>query len=56
MQMIIEYARSEGLRTIEGQVLTENSGMLRMCAEFGFSIAPDPPDVATCIVRLPLLA
>ena len=25
MQMIIEYARSEGLRTIEGQVLNENS-------------------------------
>ena len=25
MQMIIEYARAEGLKTIEGQVLSENS-------------------------------
>ena len=54
MQMIIEYTRSEGLRTIEGQVLNENSAMLRMCAELGFSIAPDPQDATTCIVRLPI--
>jgi acetyltransferase len=55
MQMIIDYPRSEGLRTIEGQVLSENSAMLRMCAELGFSIAPDPQDADTCIVRLPIL-
>jgi acetyltransferase len=52
MQLIIEYARSEGLREIEGQVLNENSAMLLMCAEFGFSIAPDPQDSDTRIVRL----
>ena len=52
MQLIIEYARSEGLREIEGQVLNENSAMLRMCAECGFSIAPDPLDPDTRIVRL----
>ena len=52
MQLIIEYARSEGLREIEGQVLNENSQMLRMCAECGFSIAPDPLDPDTRIVRL----
>ena len=55
MQMIINYARSEGLRTIEGQVLNENSAMLRMCAELGFSIAPDSQDADTCIVKLPIL-
>ena len=38
MQLIIEYARSEGLRRIEGQVLTENTAMLRMCRELGFAI------------------
>jgi len=38
MQLIIEYARSEGLRRIEGQVLTENTSMLRMCRELGFAI------------------
>ena len=31
MQMIIEYARAEGLKTIEGQVLSENTTMLAMC-------------------------
>jgi acetyltransferase len=54
MQLIIEYARSEGLREIEGQVLYENSPMLRMCAECGFSIAPDPIDPDTRIVTLRL--
>ena len=40
MQMIIEYARTEGLETIEGQVLSENTAMLAMCKELGFEIAP----------------
>lgn len=54
MQSIIEYARSEGLRTIEGQVLRENTTMIQMCAELGFSVQPDPRDPSTCIVRLAL--
>jgi acetyltransferase len=52
MQMIIEYARAEGLKIIEGQVLSENTVMLEMCKEFGFDIAPDPRDLDTCVVRL----
>jgi acetyltransferase len=52
MQLIIEYARGEGLKTIEGQVLRENSVMLQMCKEFGFDIAPDPRDPETCVVTL----
>ena len=51
MQMIIEYARAEGLKTIEGQVLRENTAMLAMCKELGFEIAPDPNDVDLRIVR-----
>ena len=54
MQTIIEYARSEGLRTIEGQVLNENTTMLKMCAELGFRIAPDPEEADTSAVRLAL--
>jgi acetyltransferase len=54
MQMMIEYARSEGLRTVEGQVLRENTAMLRMCAELGFKIAADPQEPDTCVVRLAL--
>jgi acetyltransferase len=52
MQMIIEYARAERLKTIEGQVLRENTAMLEMCRELGFDIASDPDDPDTCVVRL----
>ena len=38
MQMIIEYARSEGIKRIEGQVLSENTVMLQMCRQLGFSV------------------
>jgi acetyltransferase len=52
MQLIIEYARAEGLRRVEGQVLRQNRTMLAMCEELGFEIAPDPDDAEICIVRL----
>ena len=52
MQMIIEYARAEGLKTIEGQVLNENTAMLTMCRELGFAVAPDSHDPDTCIAKL----
>jgi acetyltransferase len=52
MGMIIEYARAEGLKAIEGQVLSENTAMLEMCKELGFHIASDPDDPDICVVRL----
>ena len=54
MQMIIEYARSEGIRRIEGQVLRENTTMLAMCAELGFRSASDPDDPGILDVSLDL--
>jgi acetyltransferase len=54
MQTIIEYARSEGLKTIEGQVLNENTTMLRMCTELGFTAAADPKEPNISVVRLSL--
>jgi acetyltransferase len=54
MQTIIDYARSEGLQTIEGQVLSENTTMVSMCRELGFSVKADPDDFSICIVRLSL--
>ena len=54
MQTMIEYARSEGLKTLEGQVLNENTTMLRMCAELGFTIAADPDEPSISTVRLAL--
>jgi acetyltransferase len=54
MQLIIEYARTLGLRVIEGRTLHENKTMLKMCQEFGFELLMDPEDAAVTIVRLSL--
>ena len=35
-----------------GQVLGENTAMLKMCKELDFDIAPDPQDSDTCVVKL----
>src|SRR4030081_4038081 len=44
MSRMIEYARSEGLALIHGQVLAENTTMLAMCVELGFTVAADPAE------------
>ena len=54
MQMMIDYARAEGLHVIEGQVLQENRTMLRMCRELGFDVATDPTDPELCLAKLKL--
>jgi RimJ/RimL family protein N-acetyltransferase len=54
MQLIIEYAKSEGLSRIYGQILQENSVMLKMCRELGFKIKTDAKDRGVCNVSLPL--
>ena len=54
MELMIEYARAEGLQSICGQVLQENKTMLKMCRELGFHIAPDPDEASIVIVTLPL--
>jgi acetyltransferase len=54
MRMILEYARAEGLRRIEGQVLRENTTMLAMCAELGFIAAADADDPGIVNVSLDL--
>jgi acetyltransferase len=54
MQIIIEYARWLGLKTIEGQVLRENTTMLHMCRTLGFTVAEDPDDSEVCVVKLPV--
>jgi acetyltransferase len=54
MQMIIEYARAEGLKMIEWQVLSENVTMLAMCKELGFQIGSDSRDPDACVVNLSL--
>jgi acetyltransferase len=55
MQIMIEYARWLGLKTIEGQVLRENTTMLQMCRNLGFAITADPEDRDLCVVTLGVL-
>jgi acetyltransferase len=38
MRRMIEHARATGLKRVHGQVLSDNTAMLRMCAELGFRI------------------
>jgi RimJ/RimL family protein N-acetyltransferase len=54
MQLIIEYAKSKGLRRITGQILQENSVMLKMCRELGFKVKTDAGDRGVCNVTLML--
>jgi acetyltransferase len=52
MQLMIEYAKSEGLKRISGQVLQDNSVMLQMCRELGFEVKTDALDHSICNVTL----
>jgi acetyltransferase len=52
MQLIIEYAKSEGLKQISGQILQGNAVMLKMCREFGFEVKTDADDRGLCDVLL----
>jgi acetyltransferase len=54
MQLIIEYARSEGLKAISGDVLADNTVMLAMCRSLGFEVKSDPVEHGICNVRLTL--
>ncbi|MGO4714076.1 bifunctional acetate--CoA ligase family protein/GNAT family N-acetyltransferase [Bradyrhizobium sp. 2TAF24] len=54
MQLLIDYARAEGLARISGQVLQENTVMLDMCRELGFKVVTDPADPELCDVTLTL--
>ncbi len=52
MQLIIEYAKSEGLKVISGEVLQENRIMLQMCRDLGFEVKADPVEPGICNVKL----
>jgi len=54
MQLIIEYAKSEGLKAISGDVLQENMVMLEMCRSLGFEVKTDPVEHDVCDVKLTL--
>ncbi|QOZ30596.1 bifunctional acetate--CoA ligase family protein/GNAT family N-acetyltransferase [Bradyrhizobium sp. CCBAU 53421] len=54
MQLLIHYARSEGLKRLSGQVLTENTTMIGMCRDLGFTATMDPEDHSIVDVVLDL--
>jgi len=54
MQLIIEYAKSERLSRIHGEILQDNSVMLKMCRELGFKVKTDTEDGGVCGVTLVL--
>jgi len=52
MKHMIEFAESKSLKTVHGQVLSENSNMLAMCGELGFQITDDLDDPGVKAVTL----
>ena len=54
MQLIIEWAKADGLSVVEGQVLRENAVMLEMASALGFEIRSDASDRDLHIVTLRL--
>ncbi len=54
MQIMIEYARWLGLRSVEGEVLQENRVMIEMCRALGFSVVTNPDDASLVNVALRL--
>jgi acetyltransferase len=56
MQLLIKYARAEGLKCLSGQVLHENTTMIAMCRELGFDVGNDAQDAGVAIVSLDLAA
>lgn len=54
MRHMIANAKAKGLKTVRGQVLSENTTMLMMCEELGFYITDDPLERGVKQVVLPL--
>ncbi len=54
MKHMIAYAKDKRLKSVRGQVLAENTTMLTMCSELGFSSIDDPDERGVKQVELPL--
>jgi acetyltransferase len=51
---LVDYAAHDGLKRIEGIVLSENETMLTMCREFGFSVRQHPSEQGMSLAALEL--
>ncbi|WP_417666512.1 bifunctional acetate--CoA ligase family protein/GNAT family N-acetyltransferase [Roseibium sp.] len=54
MKLIIRYARADGIETIKGEVLKENTSMLAMCQSLGFKVSTSHDDPGVADVILPV--
>ncbi|MCV3205478.1 bifunctional acetate--CoA ligase family protein/GNAT family N-acetyltransferase [Mesorhizobium sp. YC-39] len=54
LRQIVDYAKADGIGRIEGLVLSENTRMLAMCREFGFSVEHHPSEAGLVEARLDL--
>lgn len=54
MKLIIRYAKADGIETIKGEVLKENTSMISMCQALGFTIGTSPDDPGIALVTLPV--
>ena len=54
LTQLINFAQADGVKRIEGLVLSENDKMLAMCREFGFSVVDHPSDTSLMAATLDL--
>ncbi len=54
MERLFDAARAQGLKTMYGEVLANNKGMLKLMARLGFKVEPHPEDRALTWVTKPL--
>ncbi|MCC0067788.1 MAG: bifunctional acetate--CoA ligase family protein/GNAT family N-acetyltransferase [Rhodovulum sp.] len=54
MRILIDYARADGVRALEGMILSENAGMLDLMRRFGFDFTLEPEDPGVMMSRLSL--
>ncbi len=52
MQLIIEWAKADGIEIVKGEVLRENRTMLKVCEALGFSVKTSHDDEAIMDVML----
>jgi len=44
LRQLIDFATADGVKQLEGLILSENKKMLTLCREFGFSVVHHPSD------------
>ncbi|MEP2707022.1 MAG: GNAT family N-acetyltransferase [Roseibium sp.] len=54
MKLIIKYAKADGIETIKGEVLKENTSMISMCHALGFKVSTSPDDPGVALMTLPV--